>query len=117
MIPFILLGAALLGTAAVAYTFWDEIKAFLKESLEKVKKMVKGTIIGVCTFIQTKDISKGIKAFNKFYSKTSDGKWTETIVSKEVSEDEIPEHIRRKAERASGKEVEITDELQHELGV
>lgn len=118
MIPLILIAAAVAGTAAVAYTFWDEIKSFLKSALEKVKELIKGIILGVCTYIQTEDISKSIKIISKFYSKNKNNQYEETTTTKRITDiNDIPEKIRKKAEYANGQEIDITDELENELGV
>lgn len=113
MIPILLL-SGLLFAGAVAVTFWDQIKKYLGLALEKVKKVIRATIIGVAAYVQTGDWRDGIKAAYKFYSKNQDGKWQESVVTKEISVDELPPHIRKKLEQTE-KPVDITDSLELEL--
>lgn len=117
MIPFIVLGAVLLtGAGAVAIiSFWDKIKDFLKKAYEKIKKVVQGTIIGVATYLQSYSISDGIKAFQKFYSKKSNGKYVETTVERELDECDLPPEILAKLKKANGNQVDISKELEMEL--
>ena len=68
MIPVVLLAGALLAGVLV-YTFWGQIKEFLKNALEKVKRVVNAAIVGFTTYVQKRSISAGLKAFHKFYSK------------------------------------------------
>lgn len=114
MIPFILVAALLAGAAAVAVTFWDQIKKFLALAVEKVKQIIGATIIGVAAYIQTENWREGIKAFYKFYSKNTEGQWQESVVTKTVSAEEVPEHIRKKLEKDSGP-IDISKDLELEL--
>lgn len=113
MIPILLLGGLLVG-AAVAVTFWDQIKKYLSLALEKVKKVIRAAVIGVAAYVQTSDWREGIKAAYKFYSKNENGKWQESVVTKEISVDDLPPHIRKKLE-ATENPVDITDSLELEL--
>ncbi|SHJ68816.1 hypothetical protein [Pseudomonas luteola] len=119
MIPIILLGAALLATTAVvASVFWDDIKKFLKAAIEHVRRIIKATIVGLTAYIKTKDISAGIQAglqaLNKFYSKNENEQWEETVVTRQISSSEVPEHIRKKLERTQAP-VDISDDVAKEL--
>ena len=42
-------------------------------------------------------------------------KWLETVVTKEISESEVPEEIRLRAENANGRAIDITEELSLQL--
>lgn len=113
MIPILIVaGLALAG--AVVYTFWDEIKKYLKQAYEKIKEVLSATIVGVTTYLQTRDLVEGVKAAYKFYSKNKAGKWQETVLTKTISAQDVPEHIRRKLE-ATTDEVDVSDELELEL--
>lgn len=114
MIPLLLLGGLLAGAAVLAVTFWDEIKQFLKAAYERVKKVVSAAIVGVVTYVQTKNIYEGIKAAYKFYSKNERGQWQEHVVTKTLEASEVPEHIREKLERTN-KPIDISKELELEL--
>ena len=113
MIPILLIGGLGL-LAAVAITFWDQIKKFLGLALEKVKKVVRAAIVGVAAYVQTRDWREGLKAAYKFYSKNENVKWQESVVTKEISVDEWPAHIRAKVERSSN-HIDISEELELEL--
>lgn len=114
MIPLLLLGGLLAGAFVVAITFWDQIKKYLSLSLKKVKEVVEATIVGVAAYVQTKNWREGIKAAYKFYSKNIEGQWQETLTTKTIAADEVPEHIRRKLE-ASSQAIDISEELELEL--
>jgi len=112
MIPLILLGVAL-GAGAIALTvYWKEVVAWLKRVLEKLPDSVKQNLQGATAFIQK--LANTVKNIMNYYSyneKTE--KWTETTVTKEVSENDVPKHIREKMAKTS--KVDITDELQEKL--
>lgn len=53
----------------------------------------------------------------KYYSYNEETKkWNETVVTQEVDESTIPDHIRRKVQSTS-QEVDITDEMEKELSL
>lgn len=54
------------------------------------------------------------KLYRSFFSKNERGQWQETIMTRNVPANEIPEDIRRKVENNRGP-VDITDEVQAEL--
>lgn len=114
MIPLIILAGLALLTTAVAITFWDQIKESLNLALKKVKEIVQAAIIGVAAYVQTNNWREGVKAAYKFYSKNTKGQWQETVTTKTISVDEIPEHIRKKLEITSSP-IDISDELELEL--
>lgn len=115
MIPILLLGGLLAaGAVAIAITFWDQIKEFLKLAFQKVKKIISAAIIGVATYVQSGNWREGIKAAYKFYSKDKNGMWQETVTTRTISPEEVPEHIRRKLE-ATTKPIDISEELELEL--
>lgn len=114
MIPFAI--AAVVALAGiVVLTFWDEIKKYLGMAIKKVKKLIPAAIVGFTTFLQTLDVNQSFKAAYKFYSKDKDNKWHETVVTKEISESEVPEAIRLRAENANGRAIDISEELALEL--
>ncbi|MBX8496860.1 hypothetical protein [Pseudomonas cichorii] len=118
MIQFILLGAALFAGAVMVTAFWDSIKNFLEDSVRHVRQVVKATIVGLTAYIKTKDvvagISAGLQALNKFYSKNDNQQWEETITTRTISEQDVPEHIRRKLE-GTKEAVDISDDIAKEL--
>jgi ABC-type proline/glycine betaine transport system permease subunit len=114
MIPLLLLGGLLAGAAIIAVTFWDQIKKYLQMALTKVKQVLTAAIIGVAAYVQSGDWREGIRAAYKFYSKDEKGMWQETVTTKTITADEVPEHIRKQLERSSN-EIDISNELKLEL--
>lgn len=114
MIPILLLGGLILGLGALTITFWDQIKKYLSLALEQVKKIIRATIVGVAAYVQTRDWRQGIKAAYKFYSKNENGKWQESVVTKEISVEELPPSVRAKLEKTE-KPIDISNELELEL--
>lgn len=103
----LIIGGLLLG--ALAY-FWKDMVNFLKKAIEKTKQIVRGIFYGAKVFI--KKMGEAYKEIAKNYSKTSMGKWEETIITRTVPESEVPKEIR---ERAMSREIDITDELEMQL--
>lgn len=115
MIPLLLLGGLLAGAAiAVAVTFWDQIKKFLHLAFNKVKKVLSAAIVGVATYIETENWRESMRVAYKFYSKDEIGRWQETVTTKTISPEEVPENIRKKLERANGP-IDISKELELSL--
>ena len=109
MIPLIWIGAALFAGAVVVGVFWNEIKDFVNKS-----------IAGFKTFLQTGSVARALYAaknvaIQKFYSRKETGQWQETVITREISEKDIPADILAKINRSSGREVDITDEVAEEL--
>lgn len=87
-----------------------------KKMLEYVAMVVIGVVFGTIALISW--IGSGVaRLINKFFSydKNTD-KWTETIVTQEIDANEVPEHIRQMAGYGLGKDVDITHELEMQLG-
>lgn len=119
MLPVILvvgLAAAGIGVAAAVVTFWDEIKSFLKSAYQKLKKAISAAIVGFSTYLKTGKIFDSIQAAYKFYHKNDKNQWQETIVTRAISESEVPEHIRAKLDKLPAEsELDISNELELEL--
>lgn len=106
----LLIGGAVLGVGLIA-TFWNEIQAWLKRVVEKVKTVVQGVVQGVRIFFAR---MQGIgKEISRNYAKVG-MKWQETIVKKTVELSEIPEEYRKRMVIDS-EEYEFTDELENQL--
>lgn len=99
------------GVIGIIATFWDDILAFLKKALAKVKSIVKGIVYGAQVFM--KKLKEGCQEIARYYSKVEDH-WEETIVTKTISENQVPKEILERAERAAH-EIDITDELELQL--
>lgn len=107
----LLLGAGLLLGGSLLTRFWNDIIEWLKRAVDKVAEVIVGVVYGCTVFI--KKLLEGVQEISKHYSKRNDGKWEETVVTKQISEDQVPEEIRRKA--VYNKEVEVTKELELKL--
>ncbi|WFF38876.1 hypothetical protein LU290_01125 [Moraxella nasibovis] len=116
MIPFLIAGALIAG-AVVVSAFWKEIKSFIQASIERIKThLIPSMIVGFKTYLDTGNATYATaKALQKFFSKNERGNWQETIVTREIPASEIPEDIRRKADRSNSSVIDITDEVQTEL--
>ena len=111
MIPFILLGAMALGAVALA-VYWKEIVAWLKRVYDKLPDSIKQNLQGATAFVhKLGGVIKNIMNYYSYNEKTQ--KWTETTVSKEVNENDVPKHIREKMAQTA--KVDISDELQEKL--
>ncbi len=119
MIPIIAALAIGAIAGAVIVSFWDEIKQALKSAITKVKehlrKLSHAAIVGFTTYLKTRNIISAVTSAFKFYSKDKAGQYHETTVTKQISESELPEAIRRKVDQNRGQEVDISKELELEL--
>lgn len=87
----------------------DEIISWLKRGIEAVKKAIKMIVLGTKIFIRK--IGEAFKEIAKNYSQDANGKWHETIVTREISEEEVPIEFRQRAQGKS-METDVTDVLQ-----
>jgi len=113
MLPVILLaGAALLGAGVALY--WKEIKAWLKRIWDKLPESIKSSLQGALSF--AKKVANTCYNIMKYYSYNESNKqWSETVVTTEVSESKIPDHIRSKIKANLNSEIDTTQELQDVL--
>lgn len=107
----ILIGAALIAGGSLIKRFWNDILAWLKRAVQKVKQIIKVAVYGTKVFIEK--IGQGFREISKHYSKQDNNQWIETVVTREVSASEVPPEIRVKAQQR--KETDITNELEMEL--
>lgn len=111
----LLIGGAVLGVALVA--FWQEIKDWFIKIWHKLPIEVKEDLKGVLAFareVATNTVRNAIMCIMKYYSYNAiTNQWNETIVSKQITSNDIPEHIRNRLRQ--GNEIDITDDLSQEL--
>lgn len=113
MIPALLLLGAI-GIGVVLVSFWDEIVDWLKKAIVKVQEFIRSAIIGFTVFLRK--VNRFVKEISKHYSKNKQGCWQETIVTKEVNENDVPPEIRAKLEKiSSASELDISSEMQLQL--
>lgn len=111
MIPVLLLGGlAIAGLALAAY--WKDIVNWLNRIWQKLPSSIKDRLQGAVALVRK--IGDTFKNVMKYYSydKTTK-KWSETVVTKEVNESDIPEHIRARVSRDN--EADISDDLEEKL--
>ena len=101
-----IIGGLVLGTLI---HFWKDMVTFLKKAIDKTIQICRGIFYGARVFI--KKMGEAYKEIAKNYSKTSMGKWEETIITRTVPESEVPKEIR---EKAMSKEIDITNELERQ---
>ena len=75
MIPIVLIISAVIGAAAavgITICFWDEIKLFLKETWEELKKQTTLFIKGCKVFLRKikRGITTAVKVIASYYAKT-----------------------------------------------
>lgn len=102
--------------AAGAFTlmsFWEDLRDWLKEVVTKVKQVVKRAVVGFKIFV--KKMGEAIKEISKNYSQNEEGRWQETVVTREISESEVPADVLAKAKKHRGNEVDVTEELELQL--
>lgn len=116
-IPFLIIGIAALATVTVIGAFWEEIKEFLIKATNYFKEnILPALIIGFKTFIQSGNINTAIvRLIEKCFHRDEKGLINETVITREVSLDELPEDIRAAIERSNGKEVDITQQVSEVL--
>lgn len=90
--------------------FWKNIVDFLKKVIKMLKPTVKGILYG-CKVLVRK-LREGVEEISRNYSKIGEH-WEETTVTRTVPESEVPPDILKRAK--SGKELDITDELEMQL--
>lgn len=107
-----ILTALILGVVgALLVSFWDEIVNWLKKVVHKVADLIKRTVVGVKIFL--KKMSEAIKEIAKNYSQDENGRWHETIVTREIPESEVPADILAKVRKS--KEIDVSNELELQL--
>lgn len=116
MIPLLAVAGIALVAGVALSAFWTTIRDFIKDSVEKIKTvLIPALIVGFRTYLETGSyVAAATKAMQKFYSKNQEGKWQETIVTRIVSENEIPADILKKAKNSQSP-LDITEQVQQEL--
>ena len=121
MIPYLIAGAALLiGVGVVIGAFWNDIKKFVIESFDRIKEiLIPASIVGFKTFLQEGNLAKalyqaGQVAIQKFY-RSAYGQWQETVLTRAVSFQDIPQDIKLQIQNTHGREMEISQQVAQEL--
>lgn len=104
----LLLSAALIAGLAM---FWQNIVAWIKKAVSKIKEVLRLTPEGTRTFI-TKTTG-GFKNKSKYYYQSKlTQEWEEVVYTKEVKESEVPADILAKVRhKALNVDISTTEEL------
>lgn len=106
----LLWGAAIIAGAGIVAAFWNDLLGFLRRATEKVQQLVAGVVYGFKVFV--KKIQEGFKEISRHYSKV-DQHWEESVVTRIITESEVPPYIRERAQ--ANVELDITDEMEMQL--
>jgi hypothetical protein len=98
--------------ALVAASFWKELVEWMRRVVEKVREVTAKAVAGVKIFVRK--VSEAIKEIAKNYSQDEQGRWHETIVTRQISESDVPKDILEKVKRTRD-EVDVTKELELQL--
>lgn len=107
----LILGAAFLIGASLLTKYWNKVIDVLKSVITKLKAKIKGIVMGSSVFI--KKIGDKFQNRTKHYSKDEVGKWKETIVTYDQTENEVPEKYRNYA--TMDDEFDLSPELEMQL--
>jgi hypothetical protein len=98
--------------ALVAASFWKELVEWMRRVVEKVREVTAKAVAGVKIFVRK--VSEAIKEIAKNYSQDEQGRWHETIVTRQISESVVPKDILEMVKRTRD-EVDVTKELELQL--
>lgn len=112
ILSVLITGAAIIAGTTLIAKYWNNIIDWLKRAITKVQSLIKGIVYGTKVFIQK--TKEGIKEISKHYSQDENGRWKETLVSREIPASEVPEEILKKA-KYMNEMLDITDELELQL--
>ena len=121
MIPFLIAGEAALLVGVVIGVFWNEIKDFISQSLKRIQDIIiPASIVGFKTYLHEGNLAKalyqaGQVAIQKFYSRSTNGQWKETVLTRAVSFQDIPQDIKMQLQNAHGRELEVSQRVAEEL--
>ena len=116
MIPIVLIAVAIIGATAVGMTaiFWEDIKQFLKDTLEEIKGLADRFIQGCRVFLRK--MKRGfvtlVNVIAHYYTKR-DQIWERISYREELEESQVPPELLEKA--GYDNELDITDELKLQL--
>lgn len=118
LIGKLLLGAGV-GTAIVgAILYWDQVKEWLYDlvqKIEKIWKQIRNYIPHGAVVLGDKLVDGMIQIAHKLYYQEK-GEWFEETTKRKVNAKEIPSHILKKIENNKG-QADITENLENELNL
>lgn len=111
MIPVLLIAGAAALIGAVVYKFWDEIVQFAAKVYDALPERLKKKIQGFVAVIK-KAGQKLLNVIKNYAYDPVEDQWTEHTTEKVVSAKDVPEHIRKAAEK---REVDISEDVKEKL--
>lgn len=118
MVPALIAAAvaAAGGAAFFVYKHWDEVKEFFCNFITSLKESIAKKMHGIANaaIIVGEKVRDGVAQLKHKLFYKEEGKWMEEVTKREVSEDEVPPHIRAKIAK---QEADITQEMELELGM
>lgn len=117
MIPILLIAGIAFAAGVTLAVFWKDLIPWLKKAAEKVKEILKKIVgvilVGVKVYIQR---NNGIlRRVAKYYSQDQETRrWSEHVISQEISENEVPEDVRRMG-NLNAAPIDITDKVEEQM--
>lgn len=113
MIPVALIvGASLIVGMTLVARFWRSIQSYLIKAIQKVSEAIHRAVLGVRIFLK-KAGDKVIQITKNYSQDKETRKWHETIVKRELKENEVPKDKRERLMMED--EFDISDELENQL--
>lgn len=106
-----LLTGVAVGAAVVL--FWDEIRSFFIESFQSLPRDIQRDLQGVVVVAKAIDKVMTRTSLRYYSYNAMTQNWSETIDTKAIRADEVPDHIRNRLRY--GDEIDITNEVAREL--
>ncbi len=118
LIGKLLLGAGV-GTAIFgAILYWDQVKEWLYDlvqKIEKIWKQIRNYIPHGAVVLGDKLVDGMVQIAHKLYYQEK-GEWFEETTKRKVNAKEVPSHILKKIENNKG-QADITENLENELNL
>lgn len=111
MLPLILIAGALAGLLVAA--FWKELARWIVLAAERIKERIGHVVVGATIFL--KKMRECVQEISKHYSQNENGRWSETIVTREISEIDVPEKIKKLSAFNKSEVIDITEEMELQL--
>lgn len=106
------LAGATVGVAVAV--FWQEIREFFIASFKKLPTEIQRDLQGVVALARA--IDNIMMTTFKYYSYNQmTQSWNETINTRNINANDVPEHIKMRAQANQGQDIDITQDVAKEL--
>ncbi len=109
----IMLAAISAAVSLALSAFWAAVRSFVLAAAAKIKQILMGAAAEAVNLFIRKSV-EGTKQLAYNYIKEG-GRYLEKIVTKSISESELPNDIRSRVDNSYGSEVDITADFAREL--